>query len=268
MGEGMGNLFTCTPFFLVSCWTPGLLTLSYKLSTWGTLIHPLYLLQRDRVRILAGRPDLHCATLPILCSSPALQPVVPPHSWSAQMGPRPKYRSRLEELQWSSWALSRIGQLAHSPLRSDLEDRVQYGRLLARMQPHSCGVLTSITTGVAKLTRFPSFQKSYETQKYKSLWALRHPAKMEVTRRLLIWAALVASCGAQLMSTVAEGKKWNQILQFKHWRPAFTSGPLPKPRKLSYLLPSIQRITHLGAIWKSCVLVVMSLLPMWLCSLK
>ncbi|KAM7329446.1 hypothetical protein ACRRTK_011059 [Alexandromys fortis] len=29
---------------------------------------------------------------------------------------------------------------------------------------------------------------------------------MEVTRRLLIWAALVASCGAQLTSTVAEGK--------------------------------------------------------------
>lgn len=111
MGKGKGNLFTYTPFFLVSCWTPGLLTLSYKLSTWGTLIHPRYLLQRDRVRILAGRPDLHCATLPILCSSPALQPVVPPHSWSAQMGPRPKYRSRPEELRWSCWALSRIGQL-------------------------------------------------------------------------------------------------------------------------------------------------------------
>ncbi|KAM7329444.1 hypothetical protein ACRRTK_011057 [Alexandromys fortis] len=29
---------------------------------------------------------------------------------------------------------------------------------------------------------------------------------MEVTRRLLIWAALVASCGAQLTSTVAEGR--------------------------------------------------------------
>lgn len=131
------------------------------------------------------------------------------------------------------------------------------------MQPHSCGVLTSITAGVAKLTRFPSFQKSYETQKYKSLRALRHPAKMEVTGRLLIWAALVASCGAQLTSTVAEGKKWNQILQLKHGRPA-----LPKPRKLSYLLPSIQRVTHLGALWKRGVLVVMSLLPMWLCSLK
>ena len=107
------------------------------------------------------------------------------------------------------------------------------------MQPHSCGVLTSITTGVAKLTRFPRFQKAYETQKYKSLRDLRHPAKMEVTGRLFIWAILVASCGAQLTSTVAEGKKWNQIFQLKHGSPTFTSGPLPKPRKLSYLLPSV-----------------------------
>lgn len=82
---------------------------------------------------------------------------------------------------------------------------------------------------------FPEVPGSlWNSENYKSLRALRHPAKMEVTGRLFIWAALVASCGAQLTSTVAEGKKWNQILQFKHGRPAFTSGPLPKLRKLSY----------------------------------
>lgn len=36
--------------------------------------------------------------------------------------------------------------------------------------------------------------------------ALRHPAKMEVTGRLFIWAILAVSCGAQLNSTEAEGK--------------------------------------------------------------
>ncbi|KAK7795002.1 hypothetical protein U0070_003079, partial [Myodes glareolus] len=43
------------------------------------------------------------------------------------------------------------------------------------------------------------------SETYKSLRALRHPAKMEVTGRLFILAALVASCGAQLMSSVTEG---------------------------------------------------------------
>ena len=77
---------------------------------------------------------------------------------------------------------------------------------------------------------------------------------MEVTGRLFILAALVASCGAQLMSSVTEGKKWNQILQLKHGRPAFTSGPLPKLRKLSYLLlPCVKRVTHLGVLEKMCV---------------
>lgn len=102
---------------------------------------------------------------PHLCSSPALKPVVPPHSWSAQMGPRPKYRLRPEELQWSFWAPCRIRLLAHSPMRSDPEEWVHYGRLLARMQPHSCGVLTSITAGVAKLTHFQRCQEAYETQR-------------------------------------------------------------------------------------------------------
>ena len=42
--KGWATPFTHTPFFLVPWWTPGLLSQSCKLSVWGTLIHPLYLL--------------------------------------------------------------------------------------------------------------------------------------------------------------------------------------------------------------------------------
>lgn len=83
-----------------------------------------------------------------------------------------------------------------------------YQELLARIQLHSCGALTSTTLGVAKPTRFPRHQEADKTQKtIKSLRALRHPAKMEVTGRLFIWAILAVSCRAQLNSTAAEGKK-------------------------------------------------------------
>ncbi|XP_028628385.1 CUB and zona pellucida-like domain-containing protein 1 [Grammomys surdaster] len=79
------------------------------------------------------------------------------------------------------------------------------------MQLHSCGLLTSTTPGVAKLTRLPRHQEAYKTGKIiKTPRALRHPAKMSVTERLVIWAVLWAvlavSCGAQLNSTEAEGR--------------------------------------------------------------
>jgi hypothetical protein len=120
---------------------------------------------------------------------------------------------------------------------------------------------------MAKLTRFPRYQEAYKTRRIiRSLRvrALRHPAKMEVTGRLFIWAILAVSCGAQLNSTEAEGKKIEPDSSTQTKKTGFYQA---SPETLKAFVSATALNTENSPLC-SLGFIVISLRPIWPWSLK